>query len=113
MFAQRAQGAGRRDDDQAIIFVAQGALVEQLRRLGGEPLLLELMKIGLLHRRARGPGAGVDTARRVALLLAVLEAGLAVLALDDQMGEIPVALVAEEKRFLAVGDDDEAVVRNP
>src|SRR5687768_14192033 len=113
MFAKRAESARRRDDDQRFEVVPERALIEQLGGLGDELLLLELVIVGLLVGRAGAADAREGPAGRVALQLPVLGIGMAVLVLDDQIGKVAVALVAEEKRLLAVGDDDEAVGRNP
>src|SRR5687768_4887770 len=113
MLAELAQGARRGDDDQRVELVSKSALLEQLGGLGGELLLLELVIIGLLIAGAMGAGAGEGASRRVAFQLPILAVGMAVLALHDQVGKIAVALVPEEEALLAVGDDDEAVVRNP
>src|SRR5581483_5521921 len=89
---------------------AERAPLQHLGGLGGEAVLLLLVEVGLLIGRAARAVAGKGAARPVALDLAIVAVGMAILALDDQIRERAVALVAEEERLAAVGDQDEAVM---
>src|SRR6185503_18750843 len=78
-----------------------------LRGVGGEAILLLLVEIDLVHRaaeRVRG------MAGKIAGLLAMRRIVIDLLLLDDEVRKGAVALVAEEERLAAVGDEDEAVM---
>jgi hypothetical protein len=88
MLAQLAERARRCDDDQAVIFVAQRPLLQKLRGLGRELVLLELVIVGLLIGRAPARAlAGEGAARLVALLVAVPEVGLPSLRSTIRLGK--------------------------
>src|SRR4051794_1438712 len=103
MFAKLAKRAWRRDYDQGLIFVGESARLQHLRGLGGEAVLLLLVEIDLVHRaaeRVRG------MTRKVAGLFPMRRIVVDLLLLDDQIRKCAVALVAEEERLPAVGDED-------
>src|SRR5688572_23382758 len=114
MFPELAERLRRRDHDQGVEIVAKRPLLEQLGRPGGEAVLLELVEIGLRISAAiigagadriagaRRPGAGEGAAGTVGLLLAVLGIVVDALALDLEVGELAVALVAEEQHLAPV-----------
>src|SRR3546814_5187965 len=86
--------------------------VDLFSKVAREAILLLLVKIGFVHRAAGEPAAagGGRLARGVGLDVAVL----AVLALavrgGAQVDPLLVALIAQEQRLAAVGDEDEGVV---
>src|SRR5258706_1308660 len=110
MLPELAERARRRDHHQRLIIVAERPRLQHLGGVGGEAVLRELVEVGLLIGRTAVADAGEGAARPVALDLPILRVGLTVLALDDQVCEIAVALRAEEERLLAIGDKDEAVM---
>ena len=111
VFAQLAERPRRCDDDQGIEFVAQGARPQHLRRFRSKAIFFQLVEIRLRISMVAGAGAGDRPSCLVGLLIARGRIGLLLLAIDLELREPVIALIAEEKHLLAVGDENEAVVR--
>jgi len=97
---------------------------ETFGHLPGEPVLFQPVPVGFLDRAAVCAGrtgrhgaargcAVVEPAGRVGALFARWRIALLVLAEDFEVGELLVALIAQEQRLLAIGDHDPAIVLEP
>src|SRR3546814_9174837 len=107
--AHRARGS---DDDERVELLRERHLIDLFGKVACEAILLLLVKIGLIHRAAgkAGAGRGGRLARGVGLDVAVLAIFARPVRGGAQVDLAFVALIAQEQRLAAVGDEDEGVV---
>src|SRR3546814_11283070 len=107
--AQRARG---RDDDERVELPRKRHRVDLFSKVALEAILLLLVNIGFVHRAAGEPAAagGGRLARGVGLDVAVLVVLALAVRGGAQVDPLLVALIPQEHRPAAAGDEEEGVV---
>ena len=108
--AQIAENLRRRDDDELVEAIVVGMTVERFCDLSGEPLLCDVVPVGLLHRASRRTDAWNRAPRTVGALLARCRIVLLKDLLDFELDLLRGAFVAQKERLLAVADQNECIV---
>src|SRR3546814_1652276 len=99
MLAKLAQGSRRRHHDQRVEIVAQRPLAQQIGRLRGKAILLDLVEIGFLHGTASVADTLEGAARAVGLDVAVGRLFALPFAFHFQLQIVAVSIIAEKEHF--------------